>query len=91
MATIKAANGKLSQLINKGKCELGQLESKRNKVKALMIDNECAVESQQSFKQRKPLAKEFSFVLFSERNGIGARSRDRPREMISPPKNGKLK
>lgn len=45
-----------------------------------MIDNECAVEVQQSFKQRKPLAEEFSFVLFSERNGIGARSRDRPRE-----------
>lgn len=36
--------GKLSQLINKGKSKLGQLESKRNEVKALMIDNECAVE-----------------------------------------------
>lgn len=45
-----------------------------------MIDNECAVEVQQSFKQCKRLAEEFSIVLFSERNGIGERSRDRPRE-----------
>lgn len=54
---INEANGKLSQLINKGELKVGQLKSERNKVRTLVIDNECAAEVRRSLKQCKLLAK----------------------------------